>query len=146
VDVGDDPTARYGGLDQRVQLLVPPDGELEVAGRDALHLEVLAGVPGQFQNLRRQVLEDGGRVDGRRGPHPVALVDAPLQEAVDPTDGELQAGLGTPRLGCLLAGGGLPPLAALPSLSTFSGLSVRLLMLVLFWRDGEAVTVVSDLL
>ena len=38
VDVGDDTAARDGGLDQRVQLLVTADGQLQVAGGDALHL------------------------------------------------------------------------------------------------------------
>jgi len=38
VDVGDDAAARDGGLDQGVQLLVTPDGQLQVAGRDALDL------------------------------------------------------------------------------------------------------------
>lgn len=33
-----------GRADQRVQLLVTTDGELEVARRDALDLEILCGV------------------------------------------------------------------------------------------------------
>ena len=39
VDVRDDTSARDGGLDQRVQLLITADRELQVAGRDALHLQ-----------------------------------------------------------------------------------------------------------
>jgi len=39
VDVRDDAAARDGGLDQGVQLLVTADGELQVAGRDALDLQ-----------------------------------------------------------------------------------------------------------
>jgi hypothetical protein len=34
----DDSAARDGGLDERVQLLVAADGQLQVARRDALHL------------------------------------------------------------------------------------------------------------
>ena len=34
----DDSAAGDGGLDERVQLLVTADGELQVAGGDALHL------------------------------------------------------------------------------------------------------------
>lgn len=33
-----------GRADQRVELLVAADGELQVAGRDALDLEILGGV------------------------------------------------------------------------------------------------------
>jgi hypothetical protein len=40
VDVGDHTTAGDGRLDQGVELLVTADGELEVAGRDALDLWV----------------------------------------------------------------------------------------------------------
>lgn len=50
-DVGDDAAARDGGLDQRVQLLITTDGKLEMAGGDALHLQVLGGVAGQLQHL-----------------------------------------------------------------------------------------------
>ena len=35
---------RDGGADQRVELLVAADRELQVAGRDALDLEVLGGI------------------------------------------------------------------------------------------------------
>ena len=41
VDVGDDTTARDGGLDEGVELLVTTDGELKVAGGDALDLRCL---------------------------------------------------------------------------------------------------------
>ena len=53
MDVGDDSAARNGGLDQRVQLLVSPDGELEMPGGDPLHLQVLGGVAGQLKHLER---------------------------------------------------------------------------------------------
>jgi hypothetical protein len=45
VDVGDHAAAGDGPLDEGVDLLVPSNGELEVARGDALDLEVLAGVP-----------------------------------------------------------------------------------------------------
>ena len=44
VDVGNHPTPGDGGLDQRVELLVPPDGELQVPGGDSLHFQVLTGI------------------------------------------------------------------------------------------------------
>lgn len=62
VDVGNDTTARNRRLDQRVQLLVATNSQLQVARRDALHLQVFARIAGQFENLRGQVLENGGHL------------------------------------------------------------------------------------
>lgn len=44
VDVGQHAAVGDGGLDEGVELLVAADGELEVAGGDALYFEVLGGV------------------------------------------------------------------------------------------------------
>lgn len=41
-----------GGFDQRVQLLIAADGQLQVPGRDPLHFEILGRVPGQLQHLQ----------------------------------------------------------------------------------------------
>ena len=89
VDVGDDTTTGDGGLDEGVELLVTTDGELEMAGRDTLDLEVLAGVAGELEDLGGQVLKDGGRVDGGGGTDTLGLLDGGLKETVDTTDGEL---------------------------------------------------------
>ena len=67
VDVRDDTAARDGGLDERVELLVAADGELQVARRDALHLEVLGRVARELEDLGGQVLHDRGGVHGGRG-------------------------------------------------------------------------------
>ena len=67
MDVRDDAAPRDVGADERVQLLVPADGELEVARRDPLEPEVLARVAGQLQHLRGQVLQDASPVHGRSG-------------------------------------------------------------------------------
>ena len=53
-----------GRADQRVELLVAADGQLQVAGRNALDLQVLGRVAGQLEHFGGQVLEDGGDVDG----------------------------------------------------------------------------------
>ena len=53
MDVRDDASSSDRGLDQRVQLLVSPDGELEMPGGDPLHLQVLGGVAGQLKHLER---------------------------------------------------------------------------------------------
>jgi len=51
VDVRDDTTTSNGSLDQRVQLLVSSDGELEMPGGDPLHLQVLGSVASQLEHL-----------------------------------------------------------------------------------------------
>ena len=84
VDVGDDAATGDGGLDQRVQLLVPTDGELQVAGGDPLHLQVLTGVTGQLEHLSCEVLQDGGAVHRRSGAHAPGREGAALQVTVDP--------------------------------------------------------------
>ena len=50
--------------DQGVEFFVAADGELQVAGRDALDFEVFGRVAGEFEDFGGEVLEDGGNVDG----------------------------------------------------------------------------------
>ena len=84
VDVGDDSTASNGGLDQSVQLLVSPDGELEMSGGDSLHLQILTGVAGQLEDLSSEVLQDCRAVDGSGGSNPPGGERAALEVAMDP--------------------------------------------------------------
>merc|ERR1712241_869857 len=101
VDVGDDSAASDGGLDQSVQLLVSPDGELEMSGGDSLHLQVLTGVASQLEDLSREVLQDGGAVDGSGGSN-TATAEAPaLQMTMDPSNRELKSSPGRPGDGLL---------------------------------------------
>lgn len=60
--VGNDTTTGDGGLDQGVQLLIATDGELQVAGSNTLHLQILGGIAGQLEHLSSQVLQDGSGV------------------------------------------------------------------------------------
>jgi hypothetical protein len=90
VDVRDDTSASDGGLDEGVEFFVPADGELQVTRGDALDLEVLGSVSGQFKDFGGQVLEDGSGVDSSGGADVLASGDAGLQETVDTSDGELQ--------------------------------------------------------
>ena len=53
MDMRDNSTSGNGRLDERVQLLVTTDGELQVARRDTLHLEILGRIAGQLENLNR---------------------------------------------------------------------------------------------
>jgi len=59
VNVGNDTASGDGGLDERVQFFVTTDGQLQMAGSDTLHLQILGGVTCQLKNLSGQVLEDG---------------------------------------------------------------------------------------
>merc|ERR1719482_2355271 len=115
VDVGDHTTAGDGRLDEGVELLVTTDGELKVAGGDALDLEILGGVAGELENLGGEVLKDGSGVDGGGGADAAAGGSAVLEEAVDASDGELKARLDG-------AGGGLLLVASLHgALGTLAG-------------------------
>ena len=91
VDVRDDAAARDRRLDERVELLISADGELQVARRDALYLEVFARVTRELEHLGREVLKDGRGVNSRGRADALVRVNAPLQEAVDAADRELRA-------------------------------------------------------
>lgn len=62
VNVRDDTTSSDGGLDECVEFLVSSDCELKMSGCDSLHLEVLAGIAGQFKDFGSEVLQDGSCV------------------------------------------------------------------------------------
>ena len=89
VDVRDHAAASNGGLDERVELLVTADGELQVAGGDALHLKVLARVTGELEDLGGEVLKDSGGVDGGGGANALRCGDPLLEEPMDTANGEL---------------------------------------------------------
>ena len=90
VDVRDDTTTSNSGLDQRVELLITFYSEEEMSRGDSLDLEVLRGVTSELKNLSGEVLEDGGRVDGRGGADSAVGTDAGLEESVDSSHGELE--------------------------------------------------------
>ena len=91
MDVRDDTTLCNGRLDERVQLLVSADGQLQVARRDALELEVLGGVAGKLEHLGAEVLEDGravhgcGRADAALGRHTALVVRLSYECAYEQT-------------------------------------------------------------
>ena len=100
LDVGQDTSLGDGDTgEQLVQLLVVPDGELEVTGDNPSLLVVPSGVTGQLENLSREILHDGGHVDGGAGTDTLGIVALP-QEPVDPADGELESSPAGPGL-CL---------------------------------------------
>lgn len=123
VDVGDNTTSGNGCLDEGVELLVSSDGQKKMSGRDTLHLEVLAGIAGKLKHLCGEVLHDGGSVDRRGGTHSLLGMHASLQESVDTTDRELQAGSRGPGLGRALAGRRLAAFSALATFASFAAFS-----------------------
>ena len=92
VDVGNHTAASDGRLDQGIEFLVSADRELQVAGGDALDLEVLAGVARELEHLSCEVLQDRGRVHGGRGTNAAAGIYSCLEESVDSAHGELHGG------------------------------------------------------
>jgi hypothetical protein len=94
VNVGEDTTLGDGDVSEKlVQLLVVPDGELEMTGNDTGLLVVAGSVTGQLENLSSEVLEDGSEVDGGTGTDTLSVV-ALAEKTVDTTDGESETGLG----------------------------------------------------
>lgn len=94
VNVGEDTTLGNGDVaEQLVQLLVVPDGELQMTGNDTRLLVVTGSVTGQLEDFGREVLEDGSEVDGRTGTDTLSVV-ALAEKTVDTTDGEGETGLG----------------------------------------------------
>jgi hypothetical protein len=94
VNVGENTTLGDSDVSKKlVQLLVVADGELEMAGDDTGLLVVAGSVTGQLEDLSREVLKDGGEVDGSTGTDTLGVV-ALAEQTVDTTDGESETGLG----------------------------------------------------
>ncbi|GMR48248.1 hypothetical protein PMAYCL1PPCAC_18443, partial [Pristionchus mayeri] len=90
MDVGDDSTASDSRFDQSVKLLISSDGEMKMSGSDSLHLQILRGVSGQLENLKREIFQNGSRVDSSSGTNTSVGGSSLLEESVDTTDRELQ--------------------------------------------------------
>jgi len=91
VDVRDDPASSNRCLDQRVQLLVSTDRQLEMSRGDPLHLQILGCVAGQLEHLGGEILEDGRAVDGRSGSNSAWGGCPRLEVPVDPADWKLKS-------------------------------------------------------
>ncbi len=67
MDVGSGTPACNGGLDEKIELLVILDGELEVSGANSPDHKVLASVSGELEDLSDEVLENSSSVDSSSG-------------------------------------------------------------------------------
>lgn len=94
VNVGQDTTLGDGNMTQKlVQLLIVPDGKLQMTGDDTGLLIVAGGVASQLENLSSEVLEDGSQIDGSTGTDTLGVVTL-AEQTVDTTDGESETSLG----------------------------------------------------
>ena len=94
VDVGQNSSGGDGhGGQELTQLLVIPDGELDVPWDDPGLLVVPGGVSGQLEDLSGEVLHDGGKVDRGTGSDPGGVLSV-LQIPPDPSHWELESSLG----------------------------------------------------
>jgi len=107
MDVRQDTTLGNSDVTQQlVQLLVIPDGKLEVARDDTRLLVIAGGVTCQLENFGGEVLKNCGEVNWSAGTDPLRVVALP-QETVNTADRECQTSLRRPRLGILGATGAL---------------------------------------
>ena len=91
LDVGQHTTLGDGDSGQQfVQLLVVPDGELQVTGDNSGLLVVTSGVTCQLEHLSGQVLKHGGQVHWGTGTDSLGVV-AFAEQTVDTTDRELES-------------------------------------------------------
>ena len=99
LDVGQDSTLGDGDSGkQLVQLLVVPDGQLEMTGDDPGLLVVTGSVASQLEDLSGEVLHDGGQIDGGSGTNTGGVVTLP-QETVYMAHGELESSAAGAGLG-----------------------------------------------
>ena len=99
LDVGEDSALGDGDSgEQLVQLLVVPDGQLEVTGDDPGLLVVTGSVASQLEDLSSEVLHDGGQIDGGTSTNTGGVVTL-AEETVNTSHGELETSTAGPGLG-----------------------------------------------
>ena len=101
MDVGQDTTSSDGDFAQQLaQLLVVPDGQLQVTGDDPVLLVVTSSITSQLKQLGSEVLEHGCQVHRGTSTHALGIA-ALLQETGDTAHRELKTSLGTATHGLL---------------------------------------------
>ena len=94
MDVGNDSTLGDGDSSKKVvQLLIVPDGELEVTRDDPLLLVVPGSIPSQLDDLGSKVLHDSSEVDGSSSTNLFSVVSL-AEKTVDPSNWELKSSPG----------------------------------------------------
>ena len=96
MDVGQNSSLGDGDSIQKfVQLLIVPNGELEVTRNDPLLLVVPGSVPSQLDDLGSKVLHDSSQVDGSSSTNTASVVSLP-EKTVDPSNRELETSSDSP--------------------------------------------------
>ena len=94
LDVRQDAALRDGHAGEKpVELLIVPDGQLQVPGDDPGLLVVPGGITCQLEDLSSQVLHDGGQVDGGTSSDTFGIVSF-TEKPVDTTNRELKSSTG----------------------------------------------------
>lgn len=89
VNVRNNTTTGNGGLDESIELFVTSNGQLKMPGSDTFHLEILAGISSQLQDLSSEVFENSGCVDSSGCANSLTVLDRLFEKTMDSTDGEL---------------------------------------------------------
>ena len=96
LDVREDTSLSDGDSSKKVvQLLIVPDGELEVTRDDPLLLVVPGSIPSQLDDLGSKVLHDSSQVDGSSSTNTASVVSLP-EKTVDPSNRELETSSDSP--------------------------------------------------
>ena len=91
IDVREYTTEGDGRTDECVKLFVTPDRELQVAWCDALDLEILGCVAGEFEDFGGKVFENCGDVDGGFRSDAHLVLGLRLEETLDTSAGKLMS-------------------------------------------------------
>ena len=89
MNVRNDTTTGNGSLDESIKLFVTANGQLKMPGSDTFHLEILAGISGQLQDLGGEVFENSGCVDSSGCAYTLTVLDRLFKKTMNTTDGEL---------------------------------------------------------
>lgn len=82
----------YCSFDESIELFIPTNCELQMSGRNTLHLKILACIAGQLQHFCSKVFQDSGRVHSCCSTNSSIRCNSWLQKAVDSTYWKLQEG------------------------------------------------------
>jgi len=88
--VWQDTSESDGGANESIEFFVTTDGELEMAGSNALDLEILGSISCELENFSSQIFEDCSNIDGSLGSNAHLVLGVVLQETLDTTAGELE--------------------------------------------------------
>jgi len=87
-----------GRLNELVEFLVSPDGQLQVTWCYTFDPEITGGIAGQFEDFGGEVFQNRCHINRRFRSHSHVVLRPLLQISMETTDRELKASSGAPRL------------------------------------------------